>query len=142
MIPRRTLFALFLILCAVSMACRKSAPLYDAPAKDIPAVSERKLSLDEVRAAIIRGASSRGWTIESQSPGLITANIMVRNKHSATVDIHYTETSFDIKYRDSFNLNYNPKTGTIHPNYDRWVNYLSESIRREMHNDSLLPRAQ
>ena len=142
MISRRTLLVALLMLCTAFMACRKSALVYDTPPRDIPAVSERKLSLDEVKAAIIRGANSRGWTIESQAPGVITANIVMRNKHSATVDICYTETSFDIKYRDSSNLKYNPQTKTIHPNYDRWVSYLSDSISRELRNASQLPSAQ
>lgn len=131
MVIRRALLAALLVLCVAFTACQRNPPLFDSPPNAIAAIGNHKLSLDEVRAAIMRGAASRKWTIQSQSPGIVTVEAVSRYKHEygLTVDVHYTETSFTITYRDSYNLDYNAKNGTIHPTYGYWVRNLEAAIK-------------
>ena len=142
MTTRRVLLVAFMILCAAFMACRKSTPLFNAQPIDIPQTSAGKLTLDEIRETIIKAASRQGWTIVSQSPGVVTARLVARHDYSVTVDIRYTETAYTITYNDSAKLNYNPKSQSIHPAYGRWIAYLTRSINVELHNAPLLLHAQ
>ena len=59
-------------------------------------------------------------------PRLIQAQINVRNRYYAEIDIRYTGTSYAITYRDSQELGY--KNGKIHRNYNRWVSMLDRDI--------------
>ena len=55
------------------------------------------------------------------------------NKHSINVNVSYTENTFAITYKDSFNLNYkvNRKgVREIHPNAVKWMANLSGDILR------------
>ena len=64
------------------------------------------------------------------APGLVQADITVRNTFYAAVNIRYSLSNFRIEYRDSRELGYND--GKIHRNYNRWVYNLDKSIMREL----------
>ena len=98
--------------------------------------------------AITAAAEDQGWRVIGEAPGVVTA-ILVRRTHEAVVTIGYDELNFWIDYKDSKNLNYNPKdlmktkerranTVTkgprIHPNYNRWVAELADQITLQMQN--------
>jgi len=72
------------------------------------------------------------WTIENKTPNALVAKIVVRNKHTAFVNISYNQKKISVKYKDSRNLKYekiNSRVGKIHPNYLTWVNYLVQKIK-------------
>lgn len=96
----------------------------------------------EIQEAIVKAATQRGWTVRRVTPGLVQADITVRNTFFAAVDIHYSLSNFRIDYRDSRGLDY--KDGKIHRNYNRWVHNLDKSIMRELkrtESDRMVQRA-
>jgi hypothetical protein len=108
-----------------------------------PHLAPAGTSSEQVVAAIILATGDKGWRIVGEAPGVVTASILVRGNHEAVVTIGYDETRFWIDYKDSKNLNYNPKDRLarargerrvitkgprIHPNYNLWVAELAEQI--------------
>jgi len=84
----------------------------------------------EIQQAILQAAALRGWSARQVAPGLIQADITVRNTFYAAVDIRYSRNDFSIGYRDSRGLDH--KDGKIHRNYNRWVHALDKNILREL----------
>ena len=64
------------------------------------------LSDEEVRNAIIRAATDTGWVVTGDDPGQLQLQNNFRS-HSATVNVDYTATDYDITYEDSNALRYN-----------------------------------
>lgn len=113
------------LLCLLACGClvvpildETTSPIADGPTSD------------EIRAAIIRGATQRDWLIEDVSDGSMIAQIDVRGRHHAEVDIHYTLDSYSIQHRSTTGLR--ESEGLIYPNYNRWVLNLKQSIDREI----------
>lgn len=99
-------------------------------------------SNEEIQQSILKAVAERGWTARNVLPGLVQADITVRNTFYAAVDIRYSLSNFRIDYRDSRGLGYN--NGKIHRNYNRWVYNLDKSIMRELQRieaDRLVQRA-
>ena len=86
---------------------------------------------DQVKKAIIAGANLKGWTAKEEGPGKLTLTIVVRNKHTAVIDVGYSNKGYSIKYVSSINLDYEVEDGKelIHHNYTRWINNLILSIK-------------
>ncbi len=99
-------------------------------------------SVEQRVAAITAAAQDKGWRVVDEAPGIVTV-ILLRRSHEAVVTIGYDKLNFWIDYKDSVNLNYNPKdlirkhrgksrvvtTGPrIHPNYNIWVAALADQI--------------
>ena len=85
----------------------------------------------DVERAIVSAGANRGWRMEPQEPGHVEGTLEVR-EHRAEIDVTFDEDSFDISYRDSENLNHNPDEGTIHPNYNGWIENLERDILNEL----------
>ena len=129
--PQRIIpFLAIALLCSIvfTAGCRKRAPVLNLNNNTVASVSENK-SIEKVEKAISAGAASLGWKTEKTSPGLITATLFIRT-HTAVVEIPYTLNSFSIIYKSSINLKY--RDGKIHPNYNRWVQNLSNAISAEL----------
>ncbi|WP_194756889.1 hypothetical protein [Aliidiomarina indica] len=73
-------------------------------------------------------ATMRGWLVEEATDTQIIASIIVRT-HKARVVIPYSETQYSIVYDSSDNLR--QRANMIHRNYNRWVYYLDNDIRRQ-----------
>ena len=110
-------------------ACR-TAPVFNVEAHPI-AVSGSSHTADDVRKAIIRAGSRRGWIFSDEGPGKLVGTLSLR-RHEATVDVTYGKDSYDITYRDSRNLNYDEANNKIHSNYNGWVQNLVKDIGIEM----------
>lgn len=110
-------------------ACR-TAPVFNVEAHPI-AISGTSHTADDVRKAIIRAGSRRGWVFSEEGPGKLVGTLSLR-KHQATVDVTYGKDSYDITYRDSRNLNYDAANNKIHSNYNGWVQNLVNDIGIEM----------
>jgi hypothetical protein len=61
-------------------------------------------------------------------PGQIVGTLNVRS-HTAVVDIPYSTKSYSITYSSSQNLKYDEAAGTIHSNYNGWIQRLENTIR-------------
>lgn len=86
---------------------------------------------EDVRKAILLGCQRRGWTAVDNGPNALRASITIRSKHYAEVDIPYNAAGYSIIYRDSSELDYNPKRNTIHGNYNKWIGNLSRTIQQQ-----------
>lgn len=119
---------LLLMACSLSAFAGKYKPIYNAEFE----VSEN-LSKKQVEKAIKKGIINKGWTVVKSESGVMYAKILVRS-HMAKVKISYTAKSIKIEYDDSSNLGYREKGGEprIHGNYNRWVQYLEQSINRAL----------
>jgi len=86
-------------------------------------------SLEQVKRTIITASAFKGWQPALGNPG----HILASRRHAgrdAKVDITYTESSFNIKYVDSDNMDYNGRT--ISPVYAEWVEDLRDEIKRRL----------
>jgi len=83
---------------------------------------------EEVQKAIVGACFSRGWAPVLDGEGMIRATINVRGKHFAEIEIPFSASRYSILYKNSKNLDWDPKSGKIHRNYNNWVVKLSASI--------------
>lgn len=107
-----------------------SKPVHNFDDQLVPlAESGSRMSLASVEHSILDASRKRGWIARVVEPGLIEAQISIRN-HGANVQIPFSADSYSIHYKDSENLDFDD--GSIHRNYNKWVNNLSKSIRQEL----------
>ena len=121
------LLALTVVLCMTSVGCRKGTPIVEPSNPSISAYG--KFTKNQVRDAILRGGTNIGWQMREEAPGVVLGTWTARES-SVTVEIPYSERQYVIKYRSSVNMNEGP--GTIHPNYNRWVDRLNRNISAEI----------
>ena len=114
---------------AVAVAGCNSVPILNVDQAPAISASGKPLSRDQVRAAIVRAGAALGWQMKDEGPNMIVGNIMLRN-HTATIEIPYNANSYSIKYRASTNLE--EKGGTIHKNYNGWVQNLTRGINAQL----------
>lgn len=110
--------ALFVLVAACS------APVHNVESR--PIVTQRVVTLEEVKQAIISAGTGLGWQMIPQEDGRITGKLDIR-KHVAIVDITYTDDEFSINYVDSTNLKYDGRL--IHRNYNNWIMNLENRIQ-------------
>ena len=134
---------------------RESVPVVNHIDVPVMTSSGKPVTADQVRDAIVKGAEKKGWAVmRSPTSELLSAKLVVRNKHTVAVSIPYSAESYSIKYQDSINMNFklsdgpkntasymqysDPSRGTpagtplIHPGYNSWVNDLLMSIKEEL----------
>lgn len=104
-----------------------TAPIYDVV--HAPVVANKSPTMDEIDKAIMRAGAQLGWQITPDSPGKLTGRIALRT-HTATVDITHDTKTFNIRYRDSTNLE--ASGGQIHKNYNGWIQNLEKGIRTQL----------
>lgn len=117
------------LILLVFVGCR-TAPIFNVNEASITPVSGKEPTLPEVTQAIISAAtaSTPAWNMQVVKPGHIVATLHVRG-HMAAVDIVYTTQSYSITHKESTNLKYNDTQGTIHANYNGWIQRLDSNIR-------------
>jgi subtilase family serine protease len=100
-----------------------------------PTIVNCSLTLDRMKAAIVKGGAVRGWKVVNNEVGnMLLKYVKGANKHTITVNVSYTEVMFDVTYADSTNLNYNVrKNGTlrIHPKPIGWMKNLDFDIQEK-----------
>lgn len=119
---------LALLLAWPLAGCMRQAPLKNLLNQPVTGAAGGGLSSDQVKRAILAACQKREWVARELSPGVISATLDVRNKHSAQVEIPYTGASYSINYKNSSGLKYNAQNGTIHNQYNNWVLYLRQDI--------------
>src|SRR5439155_23014054 len=119
---------LMLMVLALTLlgACR-TAPIYALNEAPVPAFA-KQATMNDVRAAIMRAGARLGWQMTETGPGVISARIALRT-HTASADVKYNTRTYSIVYRDSTNLE--ATSGTIHKNYNGWIENLDREIRVE-----------
>ena len=93
----------------------------------VPISAKSNPTLDDVGKAIVKGGTAAGWQMSEIKPGAIIATYKVRT-HTAVVDVKYTTATYDIVFQTGDpGLKYD--AGTIHQNYNTWVENLELLIR-------------
>ena len=126
MIKKLLIFTLSLML--ITLTGCKSAPVYNVDGATATTPLENPTAKD-VRKAIVRAGTRLGWQMEDTAENSLTGTLNLR-KHVAVITIDYTASSYSITYKDSENLQYND--GTIHSNYNGWVQNLEKEIKTEL----------
>ena len=130
---------------------------------DIPVTTSTgdTVTEEQVYKSIVVAAAENLWTI-SKSPerDLISATLVVRNKHTIVVSIPYSDKKFSVKYQSSINMKYSTSRGVtnaisknafpgssvggsssedipkgaplIHPFYNKWARNLVLRIQSEL----------
>jgi hypothetical protein len=122
--------ATLIVLALLTTVSCTSKRMY-TPNRIIPATITA--DQDQVKQAILKNLVARKWEVQRISPGLIQAQITVRQEFHAEIDIEYSASFYKIVYRDSRELDY--KDGKIHKNYIRWVRLLDKGILRELRDN-------
>ena len=123
-------WAIFVPLMLVMMLCFASEGWCRTAAIVEPATPIHvNLTPAQVRGAILRGGSNIGWQMREERSGVVMGTVQQRS-HSVTVEIPYDSKQYTIKYHSSVNMMEGP--GTIHRNYNRWVERLNRNIAAEI----------
>ncbi|MFV9655016.1 hypothetical protein ACNFCK_08855 [Pseudomonas sp. NY15366] len=119
----RFLFVLMLVGLA---ACSRVQPIMTVH-QQLPATTT--LSDEQLREPLIRALTRAKWTLEEEEANRILARIDFR-QHSASITIDYAGGRYDIRYRDSHDLDY--ADGKIHKRYNALVKKLNRVILQEV----------
>ena len=123
-----------LVAFSANAAARSSVPVIDIGDVAVLTSSGKVIEAEQVRRAILLAASMKNWTLGAPSEGKMTATLHVRAKHTVVVEIAYSAEKYSIRFLNSVNMNQEVREGQtlIHPNYNKWVLELSDSIRRNL----------
>ncbi|MDR0828119.1 MAG: hypothetical protein LBN33_09660 [Desulfovibrio sp.] len=122
-----TLVLVIFTLALISMGCKRTVPIESFGNPGLSAYGN--LSKTQVRDAIVRGGSNIGWQMSEERSGLVVG-VWKAREHVLTVEIPYSTSAYEIKYRSSVNMN--AEGGEIHSNYNRWVDRLTRNINAEL----------
>ena len=118
-------------IIAISI-CGCGQPIMNLEDYKVPSLDDGSpQSIETVKKAILTACKDKGWSPSVVGDGLIEAEIMVRTRHRALIEIPFSGSHYSIIYKDSHGLGYE-KRGKIHRNYNRWVAMLSAAIQREL----------
>ncbi len=105
------------------------APIMNVVSAPIP--PNPSATMEGVEKAILRAGLTLGWQMAPKGPGLVEGVLNLR-KHQAIVDITYDTKTYNITYKNSTNLDFNPANRTIHSNYNGWIQNLDKGIRAQV----------
>ena len=125
----RNLQLLATMLSIVFLVACVAQPIYNVDDAMIVSSTNKTLSKEDVKSAIIQAGTTRGWVIKENSPGNLVGTLFIR-KHMAKIDIQYNEKFYSINYKDSENLSY--QNTLIHKNYNNWVKNLQQDIEIQL----------
>ena len=126
-----------IVLASAVLTAHASAQTMIEPER--VAVSVRGAGATSDRAAmrrvIVEAAARHGWRVTLEQPDRLTLHV-ASGDHAASIDVFYDAGGFQIKYRDSAQMDYEVEDGRalIHPRYNKWVTELGNEIRREARN--------
>jgi hypothetical protein len=122
--------AMICVAAALVQGCSRVKPIYNVDNHPIPQQAQR-LSLDEIRSNIEIAGSSRGWRFIPIAPGQLRGTYQ-DGKHTAVVDVHFTQQSYSIFLNSSQNLQQSAEG--IHRNYDNWIHNLERDIEGRLYS--------
>jgi type IV pilus biogenesis protein CpaD/CtpE len=118
-----------MVLATAALAGCNTVPIMNVA--DAPAASAtgRPLSAEQVRGAIVRAGAALGWQMKDEGPNMMVGTIHLRT-HTAVVEIPYSARAYSVRYRSSVNLD--EKDGSIHKNYNGWIQNLTRGINAQL----------
>jgi hypothetical protein len=127
----RAVFVAASLSLVTVLAVARSTELLEPQRTEVVAADSTKTSTPTLlRRAIIIGGQHHGWKPVADKPGVLTMTAAT-GVHQVTVDVLYDAHSFQVKYKDSANMN-EEKSGdkvTVHPKVNKWLSELNEDIR-------------
>jgi hypothetical protein len=117
-----------LVLALALVGCT-TAPIMNVTEAPVATASGKALSHDQVRSAIVRAGAALGWQMKDEGPNMIVGTLHLRT-HTAVVAIPYSPRSYSVQYRSSVDLG--EKNGTIHKNYNGWIQNLTRGINAQL----------
>lgn len=120
---RLSLRVLLVAVAAFTLAACISKPIYNVEDRNFSTSAMIPIGTVQEKIKVI--GSERGWLFEDVAPGHMIGKVG-NPKHSAKVDLFYTQTSFSIKYLSSQNLR--ARDGTIHHRYNRWIELFERDL--------------
>lgn len=117
-----------LVIAGITSGCT-TAPIMNVSDAVVASPAGKSIGDDQVRAAIVRAGVALGWQLKDEGPNLLVGTLQLR-KHTAVVEIPYSTGRYSIKYRSSVNLD--EAGGTIHKNYNGWIQNLTKGINAQM----------
>lgn len=121
-------FAALLIAAAALAGCN-TVPIVNVTDAPVVVASGRPLTNDQVRAAIVRAGAALGWQMREEGSNKLVGTLQLRT-HTAVVEIPYSPRAYSVIYRSSVDLQ--EKSGTIHKNYNGWVQNLTKGINAQL----------
>jgi len=134
----RTLWKLAVVfsLSLVLAGCfGRDQAVYQVEQRPMPTLASN-LTMAEVQRAIIKAGARRKWVMKQVGPGHMTATLNLR-QHEAVVDIRYSRELFNITYKSSQVLRYDPNLKTIHRKYNSWIKHLEGDIVNALQTASI-----
>lgn len=116
-------------VAAIALAACTAVPIYNVSDAPVVSPSSRALSASQVRSAIITAGTALGWRMVDAGSGRLEGTLNLRT-HTAVVDIPYSASKYSILFKRGENLNVSD--GSIHKNYNGWVQNLDRQIRTEI----------
>jgi len=126
-VNNKQVFLCLIAAITLMLAGCRTAPIYNVASA--PVIAPKQVSMQDVERAITRAGAGLGWIMNPKGPGQIEGTLLLRT-HKAVVDITYDTKTYDIKYKDSANLDYDGSG--IHSNYNGWVLNLEKAIRTHL----------
>ncbi len=126
----RNISRILLILMLLGLgACSRMQPVLTVQ-QPLPTDSASYLDEQAMQQALIRALTRTRWQIEGGHQGLMQAHMDFRGRHKIWIDIDYAPDHYNIRYRDSQNLDY--ADGKIHKRYNALVKKLNGVIQQEL----------
>ncbi|WP_165311748.1 hypothetical protein [Vibrio ziniensis] len=116
-------YTVSILLAVLLVGCGRVQPVMNV--ENTPVAYN--LQSEQVKAAIITAATNRGWIISNNTSTELGFKLLSRD-HSAEISIPYSAKYYSINYVTSTNLL--ASDGTIHRNYNRWINNLNVDIQK------------
>src|SRR5215510_8017891 len=118
-------------MCA--SAAQPPVPLQQYEHLTVSVSDKANLTPAAVKKAIVVAASSRGWWLVADRPGVVQLATKMRG-YGAVIEVSYTTEAYSIRYVSSEHLGYAQQGGaeSIHPTYNRWLRNLIQSINTEL----------
>lgn len=119
--------SLLTALCAGAFMLSVTACSGTAPMNQYSGAIPDGVTAAEVKQAIKDAGAKRDWIIKDMGKNACEATYVARG-HSIRVMVSFDQDSYDISYVSSTGMKYNQTEGTIHRNYNRWVNNLRHDL--------------
>jgi hypothetical protein len=117
------------LVAVVAIAGCASAPIMNVTDAPVTSSAGKQMSKAEVRGAILRAGAGLGWQMKDENPNMLVGTLQLRT-HVAVIEIPYSQNNYSIQYRSSTNLE--ERNGTIHKNYNGWIQNLTRGINAQM----------
>lgn len=128
---------------AGTAACTSRPRVLEIPLAAVVTAKDGATEQD-VKYAILTAAARQGWAVVDQAPGTLRAT-RTEGRQIAVAAIGYHARMYDIRYKDSRNMNFrrkpvtdmagathDPEYATIDRKYNEWVSALDAAIRQAL----------